>query len=244
MDDWPILILTLPGDDDRRAPLMAQLASMGLSAQLVFGTDGRRGLPAECEALIDRDRARARLGRPMTDGEFACALSHRDIHARILRDDLAGAIVLEDDADLLPEFPALIRSGAHREVPALLFHYRFGRATRLARRDAVPGVTLRRAAMRATSTMAYSVRADAAAMLLRHADPVSFQADWPCDLHDLGAWLSVPRLAQERVEAVSHLQAARMDKVRDGAPPRERRSPRRWLRERLSVRVDRERGHI
>jgi len=57
---------------------------MGLQYELFFGVDGRRGLPAEHEPLVDRS-ARINAGsRPMSDPEYACALSHLMIYRRIV----------------------------------------------------------------------------------------------------------------------------------------------------------------
>ena len=244
MAAWPIFVLTLKGDDERRAPLLRQLSDAGLDYQLFFGVDGRAGLPPEAEKLVDRDAAAARLGRPMTDGELACALSHRAICSRILDEGLPGAIVFEDDARLVDGFADLFRAGVHRNVPLLLLHYRFGRAVRLLSRRATSGVVLRRAASQATSAMAYAVRADAAAAALPHMTPVRYQADWPFDLHDFGTWLTVPRLAHVAPETISHLESERGGREAKATRPKPKQGLRRWLRQRMSVRVDRERGQI
>lgn len=241
MTDWPILVLTLPGDDTRRAPLLDQLAGFGLSYQLFMGVDGRSGLPAQYEAMIDRAMARARLGRDMSDGEFACALSHRAIYDHVRKSGLPGAIVLEDDARLEPDFSRFVASRDYQSVPMVLIDFAFGRAFPLLRRK-VAGGHLHRAAVQATVTTAYSVSAGAAVRLLDRTSPVSHPADWPCELFELGAWLMVPRLARHDAPGarVSHL-----DKGRPAAGTSKARRPGgflRWLRSRISVRVGRAKG--
>ena len=42
---WPIFVLSLEGDEARRAPLLDTLAKMGLDAEVLIGVDGRGGLP-------------------------------------------------------------------------------------------------------------------------------------------------------------------------------------------------------
>lgn len=208
--DWPILVLTLDGDDARRQPLLDQLDAAGLPWQLFFGVDGRRGLTAEYLPLIDREAAQRRLKRPMTDAEFACALSHRKIYQTILERGLAGAVVLEDDAILTPDFAAFLQAGLHRVDSMALLDYRFGRALPWQRRRAGRW-GLYRAAQRATLTSAYTVSRRSAQDLLAATTPVSFAADWPADLYELRAWLVVPRVAQhnEPGQGPSHLADAR-----------------------------------
>ncbi|WP_170293901.1 glycosyltransferase family 25 protein [Paracoccus limosus] len=208
--DWPILVLTLVGDDARRQPLLTQLAEAGLSWQLLMGVDGRRGLPAEYLPLIDREAAQQQLRRPMTDCEFACALSHRTIYQTILDKGWAGAVVLEDDAILTPDFAEFLRGGFHRVKTMALLDYRFGRALRWQRRR-VGRWTLYRAAQRATLTSAYTLSRKSAADLLAVTTPVSQAADWPADLHDLDAWLVVPRIADHNEPGAgpSHLEGTR-----------------------------------
>ncbi|WP_347137583.1 glycosyltransferase family 25 protein [Paracoccus sp. SSK6] len=248
MTDWPILVLTLAGDEGRRAPLVAALDSAGLSHELVEGIDARKGLPAQYEAMVDREHARQALRRPMSDGEFACALSHRAIHQMILDRNLPGAIVLEDDALLDRHFADFVRAGLYRDVPMALIYHNFARALPFVRRSVGSFAVMRRVANKATGAMAYTLRADAAARLVQAATPVRRQADWPCDLYGLGAWFLVPRLVEQRPDndETSHLRAER-SRLRDlmGSRRSERSgyaSIGQWLRERVSVRVGRQRG--
>lgn len=248
MADWPILVLTLAGDEVRRAPLVAALDDAGLSYELFEGIDGRKGLPARYEPLIDRERACHLLRRPMSDGEFACALSHRAIHQMVLERDLPGAIVLEDDALLNPGFAEFVQYGAYRDVPLTLIYHNFARAMPFGRRSAGSFAIMRRIANKATGAMAYAVRADAAAGLVKAATPVTKQADWPCDLYNLGTWFLVPSLVGQRLDNddISHLRSER-SRLRDlmGSSRAERTgydSLGQWFRERISVRIGRQRG--
>ena len=92
-----IFVLTLAGAEDRRGPLVKQLDDQRLSYELFFGIDGRSGLPAEYENLIDRQSAQENLGRPMSDPEFACAPSHNKIYHKIIEREISCAIILEND---------------------------------------------------------------------------------------------------------------------------------------------------
>lgn len=245
MTDWPILVLSLPGDEVRRAPLLDRLEAEGLAYTLFMGVDGRRGLPPEFESMIDREGARSRLGRDMSDGEFACALSHRAICQQVIDHGLEGAIVLEDDVQLKPGFAGFIRSGDYRRVPMVMIDYAFGRAVRF-RRIRVAQGELRRAAVQSTMASAYSVNRGVAAKLVEANTPIISVADWPLELFDIGAWLMVPRLTRHDPPgaALSHLHAERTRLVSEtGTETTARRVPfLAWLRRKLSVRVDRARG--
>ncbi|MTE00489.1 hypothetical protein GIY56_09325 [Paracoccus sp. YIM 132242] len=150
-------------------------------------------MPDEYLPLIDRDAARVRLRRPMTDPEFACALSHRRICSLIVNEGLAGAVVLEDDAILTPDFPDFLRAGHHRTDTLVLLDYASGRALPWQRKRAGRWL-MYRPARRASLNTAYTVSRRTADELLRASTPVSFLADWPADLFHLQAWLTEPRV--------------------------------------------------
>lgn len=194
--DWPIIILSLEGDEGRRQALTDALMQAGLPFRIFYGVDGRRGLPAAYDPLIDREAAQKRLRRRMTDAEFACALSHRAIYSLILDENLAGAVILEDDAIITPDFVEFIRSGLQRIGTMMLMDYNYGRALPW-QRKALGRWTLHRAAQRATFTSSYSVSRSAAMTLLEATTPVSYVADWPVNLYEMGAWLVSPKLAAQ-----------------------------------------------
>ncbi len=244
--NWPIFVLTLAGDEARRQPLLDRLAENGLQWRLVYGVDGRRGLPPEYLPMIDRGAAQDRLKRPMTDSEFACALSHRRIYEIIMAEGLDGALVLEDDAILTPDFPDFIRAGHHlTDTLALLYHYS-GRALPWQRRKAGRWL-MYRPTRRASGCTGYTLSRNMAHELLQAMTPVSFVSDWPVDLYDSRAWLVAPRVVHHAPpgQGLSHLAQERT--VAEMQRPCEKRNPARFLkasyyrglvRRRLARRVD------
>ncbi|QFG36632.1 glycosyl transferase family 25 [Paracoccus pantotrophus] len=204
--DWPIFILTLEGDEARRQPLLDQLAGMGLQWRLIYGVDGRRGLPAEYLSMIDRDAAHDRLKRPMTDSEFACALSHRQIYETIMDEGLDGALVLEDDAILTPDFPDFIRAGHHLTDTLALLDHCGGRVLPWQRKKAGRWL-MYRPARPAWLCTGYTLCRNTAQELLRATIPINFVSDWPVDLYHLRAWLVVPRVVHHNPQGQgpSHL---------------------------------------
>jgi glycosyl transferase family 25 len=191
---WPILVISLPGCEERRAPLLAALAGQGLAAEVVPGVDGRTGLPPGCERMIDREGALRRLGRPMRDAEFACALSHQKVYALIAERGLPGAIVLEDDAIPLPGFRAFLDAQAFRAADLLLLDYGSARVLRGSRRPLLPGFESWELAVNAPLATGYAVSAAGAAYLREAGVPIRHPADWPCDITRIGARVVAPRL--------------------------------------------------
>lgn len=227
--DWPILILTLEGDEARRRPLLDRLAELGLPWRLVFGVDGRRGLPAEYLPLIDRDAARDRLKRPMTDAEFACALSHRQIHALILEEGLPGAVVLEDDAILTPDFSDFLQAGHHLAEKLVLLDYASGRALPWQRKRAGRWL-MYRPARRASLNTAYALSRHGAQDLLQAATPVGFLADWPVDLFHVGARLVVPRVVDHHPEGQGPSHIAEQRAAAEAQQLREKKNATRFFK--------------
>ena len=96
----PILVISLPDCTDRRERIARHLNDLSLPFEFLDAVDGRHGLPAECEPLVDRESRRGSRAAdgPMTDAEFACALSHIQACRQVLERNLSHALILEDDA--------------------------------------------------------------------------------------------------------------------------------------------------
>lgn len=195
-----IFVITLPGDDARRAPLLAALAAQGLEAELVFGVDGRKGLPAACEPEVDRAAALARNGAPMTDGELACALSHRAVYRRVFEDQLGPALVLEDDAIVHPRLREFL--AAWNPAPAdllLLDHSRaWGEKQPLFVSAGFAVHRLNLPYYNPSYATGYVLTPRGAERLLKACTPVRAVADWPVKLYDFGATAVTPRLVDHQ----------------------------------------------
>lgn len=227
--DWPIFILTLEGDEERRQPLLDQLKKMGLQWQLVFGVDGRAGLPPEYEAMVDRNAAQTRMRRPMTDSEFACALSHRRIYETIVKEGFAGALVLEDDAILTPDFYEFLQAGYHStDTLALLYHYS-GHALPWQRKKAGRW-RMYRPTRRASGCTGYTVSQNTAQELLHATTPISFVSDWPVDLYHLRAWLVAPSIVNHAPPGQGHSHLEQERAAAELLTQREKKNPARILK--------------
>lgn len=209
-DEWPIFILSLEGDEDRRAPLVSALSDMGMSAVVLIGVDGRRGLPAWAEKRVARQRQHPGL-RPLTDGELACALSHANAYHKIVENNLPGAIIFEDDARLDAKFKSFFNARAHMSADMVLLGYGSCWVRRMWKKDIGAGIQLFRIAVTPVLAHGYCVSHAAALSLIEATTPIREFADWPCDISKMKVLAAYPRLAHQNAEDVgySHLEADR-----------------------------------
>lgn len=193
---WAVLVISLASDSDRRASLLPTLSRLGLTAHVIEGVDGRAGLPHWAEAQVNRAAAAARVGRPLTDGELACTLSHRRAWQHVCETGAPGALIFEDDAIPTDRLAGLLAAGGHRAADLVQFDHQDARIWRAwARaapaRDLGHGLRLVAVASNASLAIGYAVSARGAAHLLAAATPVSGLADWPCDTTALGAMIAL-----------------------------------------------------
>lgn len=198
----PVYILTLP-NASRAGHLLGALAREGISYQTVDGIDGRFGLPAQYESQIDRAAAQRHLGRAMSDGEFACALSHLSIYRQFLETDAEAAVILEDDAQIGADF-AEVYNALNMPACDLLFldHRRTyvnpGRQISL-----TGGFSAYKIALPPFLANGYVISRRGAKHILANALPIKRPADWPCDLSDLDAYACHPRVVHHLSKAAS-----------------------------------------
>ncbi len=198
----PILVISLPGSADRRESIAARLDALSLPFEFVDAVDGRRGLPEECEPLIDRSRAVSGHSYPMSDAEFGCALSHMKAYRRMIDNGIPHAMILEDDAIPQSDLPQYLE-GRHFEGSDLTSLF-YGRAYVKPRRavhlfdgyksyPCEPGIFV-------GGAVGYIVSLDAARHILENAVPVISVPDWPAcaeRFKELKRWHLVhPRLVE------------------------------------------------
>lgn len=220
----PILILTLEGQQTRRAPLVEQLTSLGLDFELFMGVDGRSGLPAAFESRIDRNARHGLKGRHLTDPELAGALSHLEIHRRLVEEDVPRAIVLEDDAIVGTAFAAFARGELDAPGDLVLLDHWKGRVRRdpgVAMGDSVGRYRAHRVRIAPALATGYAITTAGARYLLANAFPLRGPADWPCDISRLHCVMVHPRIVDhpETTEAHSDLETGRGEMARQARRP-------------------------
>jgi glycosyl transferase family 25 len=187
MDALPIFVVNLAGAKERWERISVNLRQLNLSTYQRFGAvDGRRLPNKVLRESVDRDRFAAWYGRPPSPGEVGCTLSHLGVYQRLLNMQSAFALVLEDDALVLPETAALLgdpqlRAWLAADAPRVLLlsvadRYLKRGAIRLGGRHEL--VRVRNAWL----AHAYLVNRAAASLLLARQKPIRFLVDDWLDL--------------------------------------------------------------
>ncbi len=182
----PVFVVSLPDCTDRRETISMALDNLGIEFEFVDAVDGRQGLDPKYEDQIDRATALLR-GRILSDAEFACALSHINVYRRIVLENIAYALILEDDAIPYPALVEFLAGGYYRDADLIqLYCSRPWVRRRGAKRLFNTHTSyLRTPRLNVSCTVAYTVSNQAAFHLATHAVPVNNQADWPWCLEDL-----------------------------------------------------------
>lgn len=174
---WPIFVISLPDQTGRRSQISAALAVLDLSFTFIDAVDGRNGLPPQFESKIDRKKTRRILRRPMSDAEYACALSHMTVYEKILSERLEGAIVLEDDANPSPLFLDFYRNQGYLKADFVQLDHRRARVWKSRSRSLTAGVTGYRLAYNAQLATGYSISSRGAAYMVSKGCPISGYPD-------------------------------------------------------------------
>lgn len=222
--DWPVFVISLTDAQDRRRCILDQCAALGIVPQIVDAIDGRSGLPPDLAPQVDRAGAQARVGRPLSDAELACALSHQQVQRRIVSQGLPGAVILEDDAILTPLFAAFLQGQGYLAADFVQMDHMDARVWYGRRRPWSAQIALIPLAENASLATGYCLSAQGARHLLDHSTPIAGLADWPCDMSPLGAVVTWPRLVDHPPFATSGsaLEAGRRALADQVAPARGR----------------------
>ncbi|MEJ0061645.1 MAG: glycosyltransferase family 25 protein [Alphaproteobacteria bacterium] len=102
-----IILINLARAAERREKMQRQFDALGLDFEILEATDGRT-LTEEQRALVDNRKRRRITPYPLSDNEIGCWISHRRAMATMLMRKLPMAVILEDDAELTPDFPHVL----------------------------------------------------------------------------------------------------------------------------------------
>ncbi len=105
-----IFVINLPEAVERRQRVLAHLVALGLDANVVEAVRGSRLSEDERALVADDARSVERYGRVLTPGELGCAMSHVRAYEEFLGSRHDFALILEDDAVLLPDAADLLAS--------------------------------------------------------------------------------------------------------------------------------------
>ena len=199
---WNAFIISLDEHKTRRAPLIEQLTTFGIPFEVLSAVDSRAGVPEKYREFVDHSGALRDLGRPMSNGEFGCALSHQLAYRQVIERGLAGALIFEDDAVLLADAADCLRSAFYEKYDFVQFNHGFARILRfgIGRVNECPGIATERLLANSGMTTGYSVSPKACRFIMSNSLPITIPADWPCDLMPLKPRITCPRLVTAPVE--------------------------------------------
>ena len=226
----PTFVISLPDCDDRRNVIADQLGRLGIAFEFVDAVDGRDGLDPVYESQIDRVGARRGGLYPMSDVEFACALSHVKCYNRIVADNVRHALILEDDVILDPDLGQFLAGKHYTDAAVTQLYIRrpyVRRGGGAKPRFAGYVSYIRAPRIERAGAAAYVMSLDAARHFAEHVTPISRAADWPACAEDLIArrdWRIVhpplvahpPQEGQSLINACGRLEAEKDGKFLEG----------------------------
>ena len=123
MVNIPAIVISMKGEDKRRDMMDNHLKERGFTAEYFDAVDGRQ-MDVLSHPDYLKSKRRAAHGRDLKPGELGCMLSHRAAYQYILDQGYEHALLLEDDARVVPEtlnvLSALIEKGISYDIIRLL----------------------------------------------------------------------------------------------------------------------------
>ena len=223
----PVFVVNLAGETARWARIAGNLGESGLSwFQRFEAVDGRllpEGIVLES---VDRDFFTRWYGRPPSAGEVGCTLSHLGVYERVLEMQAQFALVLEDDALVMPEVASLLEEKVlHQwmasDCPKVLL---LSAADRFLRRGGFTFNARHRAHRVRNAWLAhgYLINCAAARLLLARQRPIRFLVDDWLDL-DMVFGLRVYCLQPPCIRLHRTSTASSLDEDRHGLSAAEKR---------------------
>jgi glycosyl transferase family 25 len=104
----PVFVINLETSLERYQYAEQQLVALGIQPQRFNAVYGKNLTPDEIDACYDKAGNQRYFRRSLSIGEIGCYLSHRGIWQMMLAQNIAMAIVLEDDIEVDPRLPTAI----------------------------------------------------------------------------------------------------------------------------------------
>jgi glycosyl transferase family 25 len=103
-----IFVINLASSKDRLESITAELAAAHLNFTRISAIDGSSLSPSELNTHYQSNLNKRTYRRPLSLGEIGCYLSHRNCWQQVVDNKLAMALILEDDAALSDQLPAVL----------------------------------------------------------------------------------------------------------------------------------------
>jgi glycosyl transferase family 25 len=100
-------VITLEHSQERRDLISTRLGELEMPFEFYPGVDGRK-VDLLSHQNYSKWKRRMFFGRDLSNGEFGCILAHKSIYEHIVANHIGTALILEDDAILCDELPAVV----------------------------------------------------------------------------------------------------------------------------------------
>ena len=194
-----IFIISLKNDKDRRNIIQNRLVELGVDFEFFDAVDARVTIPSEFESRIDRDLAKKRLGRDMTNAEFGCALSHSLVYQKIVNECIEDSFIIEDDTLFDDAFSIMIKERIleNQNKGFVVFnHYKVRRFFWDFGEKLYNEYRMYKAVDEVYCTGGYYIDLAHATILWDATKVISYCADWSIDLRNMAFFVS-PRMVQQ-----------------------------------------------
>jgi glycosyl transferase, family 25 len=104
-----VYFINLDRSQDRRKHIESNLRKLGVDAERVSAIDGKTLTKEYISEVYNEKKCLKKHRKKLTPNEIGCALSHLKIYKNIVKNNLDGAMILEDDVKLDNRFVSAIK---------------------------------------------------------------------------------------------------------------------------------------
>lgn len=166
-----IILINLARAAERLAKMDKQFTALGLAYERLEATDGGN-LTRDDRLLVDNEKRKWYTEYPLSDNEVGCWLSHRHALLGLIESGDDMAVVVEDDAELLPDFAKLLQAVSENppQFDFIFLHRKFKAGEKFFPvKDLIPGLRLGVVGYAHMGAIAYIVSREGAQKFVRHA---------------------------------------------------------------------------
>jgi len=175
-DSTLVIVISLATAVERRNNIIKQLECASANYIVTDAVDGRelKELPKD---VYDSELATHFCGRPLTQNEIGCAMSHTNAWEYIVANNLKHALIVEDDALFDSKLWTFLQCIDDLPDGWGVINFRSDSTDFEVMEEVVHGVTLKRFTNTPNGAVAYLVSASAAKVMMKYAYPIKKASD-------------------------------------------------------------------
>jgi len=217
MNNIPIFIVNLKKDSEKKEHMKKLCKHYVLDCQFTDAVDGKKLDQNELSEVYDSKRAQKEYGRKLSPGEIGCTLSHKEIYRKMVNEQIAQALIFEDDITFDDRIHDALSSISNFPIDweCVLLHYH--RNNPFAKRYCISlydrqvvgkGLKIVRFTELMHSTGAYIINLAGAKKLFANLEEGMYKPidHYTGDEHDINLYGLHPRIVE--TDAKIHLQSA------------------------------------